>query len=216
MWRVGLRLWIPAALASLALLIPAGGCDRGSPTEPDSGAVGTYLFEVELENHDPRFPPFWLGLVVEADGRVFEYERTGRVPGTCDHRWQWLVVDECAGRTLGETTLAARFAPGRALLTELSAQEVQRRLEQAMGVSDGPYATPNRACNDFGILSLVAFDFDSASGRYTPLVLRLEGDQIRRNLSPGATSLAPWLLELAEEIAFIRLWRRDSVDCRPD
>ncbi len=199
----------------LAGLLAGLGCGGSSPTAPP-GAEARFLFEVELQNHDPRFPPYWLGLVVEADGAVYAYDRTAVTPQRCDHYWHWVVVDECRGLRLSESQLDRRHAVGRSLLTEIPSAELAGRRQQAARVADGPYQVPNLACNDTGVLSLVSFAFDSRTDGYLPVVLRLEGEQMRQNLSPGAGELAQWLLELAEEIPFLVSWRNAVQDCRPD
>lgn len=203
-----------AALLLLPVLLLAAGCESSGPTDPATAAGARYLFDVELQNHAFGPPGRWLGLVVEADGAVYGYDRSGEPARMCDHYWHWAISGECSGRVLTEAELVQRYATGRSLLAEIPLGDLARRSEQARRVADGPFDVPNRACNDFGVLSLVAFQ--SQGGLYTPAVIRLEGDQMRQNLSPGAVELTPWLLELAERLPALAAWRNGARDCRPD
>lgn len=201
-----LLIVLPAALIAAA-------CGPAGPTEPSPPEPQRYLFEVELQNHDPRFPAYWLGLVVEADGTVASYDRGVTPSLPCSHWWQWITVSECTG-SLTATQLASRYT-ARTELMRLSPAEIAARRAQVDRVADGPLRTPNLACNDSGVLGVVAFRYEAGTARYRPVILRLEGDQVRENLSPEAADLAAWLTALAEQIPRVSSWRQWAADCRP-
>ena len=179
--------WFKVSAAALAVM---GGMSACAPAIVDPPTTGqAYLFEVSYVNF--AWGLRWVGIVIEADGAIVAYEREEPwVPA----QWESFTGEE----------LAEKYAPNRRTIGHVPSDDLLERLARVGDIGDG-YESPNLACADAGGVSYEAYAYDPAGGRYTPIVVRQEGDLIRQNTSGAGRELAEWLIAVAGETAIPEL-----------
>ena len=163
----------------LAVGIVLAGCDSPTDTRNDSDQV--YLFEVEYLNHAWGYT--MNGLVIDREGNVRAYDHSHA-------EWAHRDSDEFSLTQLVDKYRHRSRTVGRVDNTTLSIQ-----LDKVANVGDNGDA-PVFVCADAGDLSYRAFRYEPSTERYTPVLLRVEGDRPYQNSSEDAESLANWLRAL--------------------
>jgi hypothetical protein len=156
--------------------LTATGCSQITENS-DTGAV---LLEVELVNY--AWVPTFKGFVVEADGKIHSYDRKGAT---------WTEQDSYTPGQLDE-----KFAPNRALVTTRPTNEVADVANKVAALPNDNLSAPKMVCADAGTLTYRAYKYDAAAARYTPVLLRMEGDRAQQNTSAAAQDLISYVRSL--------------------
>lgn len=169
-------------------LLFALGCQ--DPITVTIDHVPAVLFEIEYSNY--AFTPVWKGFYVDAMGVVWSYDRSDERPDPAGERHE-LTHDE----------LMLKYSPRRERVRETPLTEIIGLFDMIPAAGRGRVTAPVTRCADAGVLSFRAFYFDMATQRYTPIVLRREGDVIQTNTSVEAGRIYTWLnaLELVQHIS---------------
>lgn len=177
---------------SFVLLLIAG-CELTSSDDALSEQQ-RFLFQVEYVNY--AWGAAWNGLYVDHVGRIYTYDLAGET---------WTPQQEASFTT---EELLEKYNHNKERIDTLDPAVLaqQRALIPAAGI--GTLTEPTPRCADFGILTFSAFTYDARTDRYTPVLLRQEGDMARTNTSNSAALLVAWLKTLDDE-------RFDNEYCLP-
>ena len=183
---------------SLALIASMSACAHAVVDPQETGQQ--YLFEVSYVNF--AWGLRWVGIVIEADGDIVAYER--------EQPWVPAQSESFTGEELAE-----KYSPNQRTIGQVPRGELLGRHARVDEVGDR-YESPDRACVDAGGVSYEAYAYDPAADRYTPIVMRQEGDLMRQNTSGAGRELANWLIEVARDAAIPELtgFQTDGV-CLP-
>jgi hypothetical protein len=162
------------------------GCELVEPAP----AGQQYLFDVSYVNF--AWGLRWVGLVVEVDGDIVEYER--------DEAWNPEHPD-----SFTQAELDARYTSTR-VVGHVNQADVLRRLRQLDHVG-GEYTSPGFSCADAGTVTYQGYQYDVPAERYASVVVREEGDQARQYTSSAGREIAEWLIHLAAESEIQELTR---------
>lgn len=176
------------ALAA-AMLVACGGRAEVTSTSHDAGAetggpppAGQHiLFEVSYENY--AWQASLSGVFITADGSVYRYDYfSGR--------------SDASAPTINypatEQQLRTRYGTNPKKIASLPLSQLRAHFAEVAGAADGVLLQQSN-CADAGEVTFMGYRFDSATARYSPVILGVNGDQAARNLAPEAASLVAWL-----------------------
>jgi len=155
----------------------------------DSFIRQTFLFEIEHRNY--AWGHAWYGLYVDNEGTVYTYTLDAST------RWEPASPDAFTGRELRD-----KFSHGREAIGSIDRATLLARMALISSAADGPLADPVDRCRDAGETAFKAFLYNARTDRYTPVLLRQEGDWAQKNRSPSADSLTTWLKTLDERFSY--------------
>ena len=172
-------------LSVIALTAVTAACNTETTDIPAEERV---VLEVEYINY--AWTPQYFGFFVDASGRAYRYDRNG-APYTKQEATSWSPEE-----------LADKFKPAKSLVVTRPASEVTALLPTIDAAASGGLSTPNVACADAGALTYRAYRYNPATGRYTAVPLRVEGDFAQQNTSQAAQQLIAYIrsLQLLEEL----------------
>jgi hypothetical protein len=168
----------------ISLLAPLAACGN-PPTETADEITQTYLFEVEHVNH--AWGMQWHGLVIDREGNINAYDHSNEL---------WSPVED---DSYSETELQDKYEHVSRYVGRIDEATVVHQFNRIAGVPD-QLSEPQYPCRDAGGLTYRAFRYETATGRYLPLLLRQEGDVVRENTSDEAEELAAWLRNLVSAL----------------
>lgn len=171
-------------MLTCVIAVAAAGCAEA--TGPDE--ADRVYFEIEYINY--AWTPTYFGFIVEGSGRVFRYDRNAV---------QWQPQDDASWT---RETLEAKFAPNKTQVDSVSAAEVAAAAAKIDAAASGQLSPPRMQCADAGKLTYRAYRYSSETGRYSPVLLRVEGDVAQQNTSEAAQELIAYIrsLDLLEEL----------------
>jgi len=110
---------------------------------------------------------------------------------TYDHRHaRWEPADPSA---YTEDELVQKFERTTAFIGTVDATTFRHMVALIDAAATGERSTPVTPCNDAGITSYVAYQFDVDRNTYLPVLLYQVGDWAQQNLSREARTLYEWL-----------------------
>jgi hypothetical protein len=205
--------WLAFALAaSSAALVGCGGktqdfaaADTGATAEtgddvdasPLDAAIDTnfdapppptgqrLLFEAGYENYAWGFT--YSGVYVNADGEVWSYElpqSTTPTPSPAPDVWPHA--------DMTEAEITAKYASNPKLVTRLSKESVLA-MYKLVSLAETGALVRQSSCADAGSRMYVAWRYDAATAKYSPVQLGMSGDTTARNTVPAAGQLVDWL-----------------------
>jgi hypothetical protein len=166
-------------MATLALV---AGCARSSTDLGDIPDDQDFLFEVEYVNYAWGF--VWRGFHVDRNGDVRSY--------TLESSWPHV-----GANTFSKAELLEKYDVGPARIGTIDLDKLRRMVATIPAAAAGALGDPVQRCADAGTVSFVAWTFDAGTARYSPTVLRMEGDIARENRATEAYELYAWLQTLA-------------------
>jgi hypothetical protein len=177
-----MKVW-RAALLLGALVLPA--CEE--TTGPGSDGAPA-LLEIEYINY--AWTPTYFGYFVDATGDVYSYDRQGT---------PW---PHGEAREITEEELAEKFSLRRVLLATRDSAEIVDVVANIGQLDESQVTVEKLQCADAGLLTYRAYKYNAGNRTYQPVLLRVEGDVARQNLSPAAQELIAYLrsLELLQEL----------------
>jgi hypothetical protein len=141
------------------------------------------LLEVEYINQATG--PTYFGFHVDGSGDVYRYDR---------NHASWERQDSAA-HTPEE--LSGKYAPVNNLLFTRPRAEVRALIPTIDEAALGTLSEPHSPCADAGTLRYLAYTYDPDAGRYTAVLLRVEGDLAQVNTSAAAQELIAYIRSLA-------------------
>ena len=173
---------IEVKLQHLSIVFPALflACNS-SLTETLDSIEQEYLFEVEYVNH--AWGLAWKGVVIDREGNIHAYDHSQEI---------WDLNDN---GSFSKMELEEKYAHEARYIGRIDEATIVQQFARIGAVDDDP-SDLLHLCADAGGLTYRAFRYDSASGLYHPLLLRLEGDFAKQNSSNAAEDLAEWLRSL--------------------
>jgi hypothetical protein len=163
----------------LVVIAGAAGC-----SEP-SGLSEAERVLLDVEYINLAAGTTYFGFHVDGSGNVYRYDRNGT-------SWE---RQDSAVHTPSE--LAGKYVPINNLLFTRPRAEVRELIPTIDEAALGPLSTPHTPCADAGTLKYLAYTYDADAGRYTPVLLRAEGDFAQLNTSAAAQDLIAYIRSLA-------------------
>ncbi|HET9440387.1 MAG TPA: hypothetical protein VFO52_09460 [Longimicrobiales bacterium] len=166
-----------------AVALPA--CDEATGPDDETGRV---LLEIEYVNY--AWTPQYFGFFLDATGDVYSYNRDGT---------PWAHGED---RVITAEQLEEKFSLKRTLVATRDTAEIRQVAARIGQINEGQVSAEKWACADAGLLSYRAYKYNSGNRTYEPVLLRVEGDMARQNLSPAAQELITYVrsLDLLEEL----------------
>jgi hypothetical protein len=169
-----------------------------------------FLFEITHEGGG--FHVALSGLYVDRQGHVYEYNasKSLRDPSKesrlyfygLDCYGAYTVAEDnhdpvppCEGFT--EDDLLKKFTNRQTLKTTIAPPEVLKMYALIEGARQGKLSHPQDRCLDAGLMTYVAYIYESKSDRYKPVLLYQAGERARQNQSESARILSEWLFTLS-------------------
>jgi hypothetical protein len=162
---------------------------------PDVGTIDAapppgqrILFEVSYENH--AWGSALKGLFITVDGAVYSYDYYASAEaGSYPPAVIFPATEQEIASRYGATPQRTSSVPVGELLARHALVE-----SAAWGVLLKEYT-----CDDAGETSYVGYLYDSATARYTRVILGIDGDMAARNVSAAAGELMSWLRQFGVE-----------------
>jgi len=167
-------------VAAAALMVAACDSDTSGPGSKDQPPA---LFEIEYMNYATE--PTWKGFYVDAEGKLYSYDRSAvsdSMPTPKD--------------AYTHAELMEKFGVKRQLVRSISTDSLEDLVELVPEAAAGTITDPVDKCVDAGLLHFRAWIHKANTGKYEPVPLRTEGDQVQVNQSQAAQTLYEWLDEL--------------------
>ena len=173
----------------LGIAAAAAGCNVDGTFTPPLADVEPDQVLLEIEYVNYAWGQVFFGYVIDGDGEVFKYDRKGA---------PWRPASK-SSYTAAE--LADKFSLNRQLVTDRNdgeAREAASRIHSLASV----LSQPKSQCADAGVLTYRAYKYDPVVARYTPVLLRAEGDHAQVNTSAEAQQLIAYIrsLDLIDEL----------------
>jgi hypothetical protein len=150
----------------------------GDSTSPISDHQ-LYFFEIEYINR--AWGTHHNGYVFDNQGKVFAY----------DHGMQeWKSKDS---ERVTPEELDTKFGSNKRQATFVSSKALVDMVQKLTTVDPENLSEERQLCADAGTTVYRAWILSADKKTYTPLLLRLEGDTFRTNLSPEADEVYEWL-----------------------
>jgi hypothetical protein len=143
------------------------------------------LFEVEYENF--AWAPNLNGVFITADGSVMKYDFFASDAGATPPSVVYPATED---------EIRARYGPSPTKIGSIPTSELAAHFALVPGAASGVLLR-QYACADAGESTTMAYLFDTATARYTPVILGVDGDEAALNLAPEAASLVAWLSQYA-------------------
>lgn len=173
------RMHSRTMVSVLILVAGAAGCSEPSGL----GVAERVLLEIEYINRAAGTTYF--GFHIDGSGNVYRYDRNGS---------SWERQDSTA-HTPAE--LSGKYAPINNLQFTRPRAEVSGLIPAIDEAALGSLSEPHMPCADAGTLKYLAYTYDPDAGRYTTVLLRVEGDLAQLNTSPAAQDLIAYFRSLA-------------------
>ena len=163
-----------------ALLLIAAtllGCSN-DPTAPPVDPTRV-LLEIEYINY--AWTPTYKGFFIDGSGDIYSYDREGAqwAHENASSVTEAQLMSKYLKRTLVSTRDSAELPTVAARIAQINANQV----------------TPQKSeCADAGVLKYKAYKYDD--GRYTPVLLRAQGDHAQQNTSSAAQELIAYVRSL--------------------
>lgn len=175
---------VESLFRSLLLAAAAAGCTQTT----DLSESDRVLLEIEYINL--AFTPRYFGFHVDGSGNVYRYDRNARA-------WE---RQDSTSHSPGE--LSGKYSPVNNLQITRPVSEVRGLIPTIDAAAQGAFSQPKQQCADAGTLKYLAYTYSADTGRYTPVLLRVEGDFAQQNTSAAAQELIAYIrsLDLLEEL----------------
>ncbi len=128
------------------------------------------------------------GIYVDNQGNVYKFDY-----GTNAEPWPLVPVPP---DSVTEQALEERYSHGRKLIGKIDSKDLLEKYRLIAPASKGQYSKHVQQGADQGGNAEICYLYDEATGRYTDIELREQGDWSYENLSPEAKQLAEWLKSL--------------------
>lgn len=186
MIRFRSRSILAAAAAVVGLAVGACNSDINflPPNDPQ-----TPLFEVESRNVAWGF--HWSGFYVDAEGRVYQWDRSSTREFT----------QPLADSVLTPEQLATKYSPNRSLVKTLADGESLQRYQLVPEAAVAQLADVQGFCADAGTMRLSAWVHNAEDGKYHRVLLHMRGDMSTTRQSQAARTLWKWLDQVVENEA---------------
>lgn len=170
-------------ILALNIALVLAGCQLLIDSDSDAEAVKQkVLFEIQYINHAWGFVHH--GVYVDRTGAVYRYDREGE---------PWRAERDSS---FTEAELLDKYSRGRERIGQIDTETLSERVTWIDAAAGGRLTAPDFVCNDAGVLSFLAYQYDAETQRYTPVILRQSGDLFRENTSSRAEQLVTWLRTL--------------------
>ena len=161
-------------LLAVATLI---GCNN----EPAAPALDSSRVLLEIEYINYAWTPTYKGFFIDGAGDIYSYDREGA---------QWAHQE---ARSVTDAQLMSKYL-NRTLVSSRDSADLPT-VAARIALVDVNQVSPQKAeCADAGILKYKAYKF--GDGKYTPVVLRAEGDFAQQNTSAAAQELIAYVRSL--------------------
>jgi hypothetical protein len=183
MIRFRSRSILAAAAAVVGLVVGACNSDINflPPNDPQ-----TPLFEVESRNVAWGF--HWAGFYVDAEGRVYQWDRSNTGEFT----------PSLADSVLTPEQLATKYSANRTLVKTLQPGESLQQYQLVPQAAVASLAEVQGSCADAGTTRLSAWVHNAEDGKYHRVLLHMRGDMATTRQSAAARTLWKWLDQVVE------------------
>ena len=149
------------------------------PTVPQSQK---YIFEIEYINYAWGYR--LNGTVIDNQGYIYRYSYNHD-----DTPW------DTTGGILTEADLDAKFSHNQVLIGTVPMDTLLKYYGMIEAAVQGQISPAVTRCFDFGLLTTMAYQLDTLTGEYSPVLLHRSGDIAQINNAPQADLIYRWFYE---------------------
>ena len=164
--------------------LPDATADATVPPGPVPAQGQKILFELAYVNY--AWGNAINGHYVTVDGKVYQYDYFGS--GTSDGA----IPDVQLKPNMTEAQVMDRYGVNPKLVASVDPGTLLSKFAQVGAARNGALLSQG-GCADYGEQNYVAWLYDSASSRYTPVVLGIDGDWAAKNTATEGDQLIEWI-----------------------